>query len=103
MPTLIRLFIFLIVIAGLVFGSMVALAVFVDPGEKQVVIKIPTRDLVAPPADNNDPLGINALPDPVGIVSRESSELPPPAEPSSEQSSAPQEGGSITTVSPPPE
>jgi hypothetical protein len=95
MPTLIRLFIFLLVIAGLVFGSMVALTLFVDPGEKQVVIKIPTRDLVAPPDNANDPLGINALPDPVGIASKESSEPTP--------SSQPADSGSITTVEPPPE
>jgi hypothetical protein len=97
MPTLIRLFIFLLVIAGLIFGGMVALTLFVDPGEKQVVIKIPTRDLVAPPANTNDPLGINALPDPVGIVSRESS-APPPA-----PSVPPADSDSITTVEPPPE
>ncbi|HWA17422.1 MAG TPA: hypothetical protein VG757_00355 [Devosia sp.] len=98
MPTLIRLFIFLLVIAGLVFGSMVALTLFVDPGEKQVVIKIPTRDLVAPPANSNDPLGINALPDPVGIVSKESSEAP-----SASSAPPPATSDSITTVEPPPE
>ena len=96
MPTLIRLFIFLLVIAGLVFGGMVALTLFVDPGEKQVVIKIPTRDLVAPPANANDPLGINALPDPVGIVAVESSEAPPSSTP-------PVSSDSITTIEPPPE
>jgi hypothetical protein len=97
MPTLIRLFIFLLVIAGLVFGSMVALTLFVDPGEKQVVIKIPTRDLVAPPENANDPLGINALPDPVGIASKEPSEEPLPS------SAPPANSDSITTVEPPPE
>jgi hypothetical protein len=99
MPTLIRLFIFLLVIAGLVFGSMVALTLFVDPGQKQIVIKIPTRDLVAPQQNASDPLGINALPDPVGVVSKESSEefVPDEDTPSSEG------GGSIKTVSPPPE
>lgn len=94
MPTLIRLFIFVLVLAGLVFGGMVALTLFVDPGEKDITIKIPTRDLVAPPANANDPLGINALPAPVNIAPRESSEepvAPPPAD------------GAVSTSEPPPE
>ncbi len=73
MPTLIRLFIFLLVLAGLVFGGMVALTVVVDPGEKDITIKIPPRDLVATP--ENDPLGIKPgsgggidLPAPVAII-----------------------------------
>jgi hypothetical protein len=95
MPTLIRLFIFLLVLAGLAFGGMVALTIFVSPGSKEVVIKIPTRELVAPPPDANDPLGINRLPDPVGIVSRESSAAPPAPEADDD--------ASVTTVEPPPE
>ncbi|MEQ1900723.1 MAG: hypothetical protein ABL866_08310 [Devosia sp.] len=93
MPTLIRLFVFLLVLVGLVFGGMVGLTLFVDPGEKDITIKIPTRDLVAPPANANDPLGINVLPAPVNIVPKESSEEPvtPPAD------------GSISTSEPPPE
>jgi len=95
MPTLIRLFIFLLVLAGLVFGGMVALTIFVNPGSKEVVIKIPTRELVAPPPDASDPLGINQLPDPVGIVSRESS-APAPSGERDDQSS-------VKTIEPPPE
>ena len=101
MPTLIRLFIFLLVLAGLGFGAMVGLATFVKPPEKEITIRIPARDLL-PPADSNDPLGINALPDPVGIVSVESSEELPPVSGLSSESS--EEGDdTITTVEPPPE
>jgi hypothetical protein len=100
MPTLIRLFIFLLLLAGLGFGGMVALTLFVKPAEKEITIRIPARDLV-PPADGNDPLGINALPDPVGIVSTESSaELLPPV---SALASSEEGDETITTVEPPPE
>lgn len=94
MPTLIRLVIFLLVLAGLIFGGMVALTLFVDPGEKDITIKIPTRDLVPPPLNGNDPLGINGLPAPVNIV---------PKEPSAEPALPPPEDSSVTTVEPPPE
>lgn len=69
MPTLIRLFIFLLVLAGLAFGGMLVLTMTVDPGEKDITIKIPSRDLVASP--ETDPLGIKkpiTVPDPVAIV-----------------------------------
>ncbi len=45
MPSLIRFLVVLGVIAGLVFGSMVALTIFVAPSEKEVVVTIPSRDL----------------------------------------------------------
>ena len=64
MPTLIRLLVFLIVIAGLGFAGIVALTVMVDPGEKDITIKIPTRDLT--PA--SQPIDVNDLPAPVNIV-----------------------------------
>ena len=71
MPTLIRLFAVLIVLAGLGFAGMIALTMMVDPGEKDVTIKIPPRDLVAPSA----PLDLNNLPAPVNIAPKESSEV----------------------------
>ena len=71
MPTLIRLFIVLIVLGGLGFAGMIALTIMVDPGEKDVTIKIPTRELVAPAA----PLDVNNLPAPVNIAPKESSEV----------------------------
>ena len=69
MPTLIRLFAVLIVLAGLGFAGMIALTVMVDPGEKDITIKIPPRDLVAPSA----PLDLNNLPAPVNVAPKESS------------------------------
>ena len=49
MPTLIRLVVFLLFLAGLVFAAMFALTVFVDPGEKEITIRIPARDLQVEP------------------------------------------------------
>lgn len=54
MPTLIRLFIILLVLAGLVYGGMVALVSVVEPREKLETIRIPTRELV--PQADRDPL-----------------------------------------------
>lgn len=52
MPTLIRLIIALLFIAGLVYGGMVALVAFVEPTQKEVRVRIPTRDLLNEPATN---------------------------------------------------
>ncbi|MGK2226689.1 hypothetical protein [Devosia neptuniae] len=46
MPTLIRLIITLLFLAGLVYVGMFALVAFVEPEPKQVTIRIPTRDLL---------------------------------------------------------
>ncbi len=46
MPTLIRLIITLLFLAGLVYVGMFALVAFVEPTPKQVTIRIPTRDLL---------------------------------------------------------
>jgi hypothetical protein len=72
MPTLIRLFFALVVLAGLGFAGMFALTVLVDPGEKDIVIKIPARELV--PAEPSAIIDVNDLPAPVNVVSRASSE-----------------------------
>ena len=45
MPTLIRFFVFIAVLAGLAFGGMFALSTFVEPQEKEVVVRVPTRVL----------------------------------------------------------
>jgi hypothetical protein len=50
MPTLIRLLIALLFLCGLGFAGLYGLSIFVDPGEKQIVVKIPARDLVLTPA-----------------------------------------------------
>ncbi|WEK06863.1 MAG: histidine kinase [Candidatus Devosia phytovorans] len=63
MPTLIRLIITLLFLAGLVYAGMVALIAYVEPTPKEVTIRIPTNDLLnggqrplpgteAPPAQN---------------------------------------------------
>ena len=54
MPTLIRLLVVLLVLAGIAFGGMLALVATVSPRDKQVTIRIPARDLV--PALDRDPL-----------------------------------------------
>jgi hypothetical protein len=54
MPTLIRLIVVLLVLAGIAFGAMFALVATVNPRDKQVTIRIPARDLV--PTAANDPL-----------------------------------------------
>ena len=50
MPTLIRLIVALLFLGGLGFAGLYVLTIFVDPGEKQIVVKIPARDLVLTPA-----------------------------------------------------
>lgn len=46
MPTLFRLLFVLAILAGLAFGAMVALTIFVDPGVRETTVRIPARDLV---------------------------------------------------------
>lgn len=70
MPTLLRFLVVLIVLGGLGFAGMIALTVMVDPGEKDITIRIPARELVAPSA----PLDLNNLPAPVNVAPRPSSE-----------------------------
>ena len=95
MPTLIRLFLVLAVLAGLGFAGMFALTVLVNPGEKDITIKIPPRELV--PADNSDIIDVNDLPAPVNVVSRASSEEPS----SSEEAPADESGSGVETVEAP--
>lgn len=46
MPTLIRLLITLLFLAGLAYAGMIALISFVQPTPKEVTIRIPSRDLL---------------------------------------------------------
>jgi hypothetical protein len=71
MPTLVRLFVFLLIIAGLGFAGMLALTIMVDPGEKDITIKIPARELAE--AQTNKPLDLNDLPAPVNVAPKDSS------------------------------
>jgi hypothetical protein len=57
MPTLIRFAVVLLILAGLAFGAMIALAIFVDPGQKEFRVSIPSSELGSQPA-SVDPLGI---------------------------------------------
>ena len=47
MPTLIRLIITLLFLAGLVYAGMFALVAFVEPTPKEQTIRIPQRDLLS--------------------------------------------------------
>lgn len=46
MPTLIKFFAFILFVAVVVLGTMVALPIFVQPTEKEVIVTVPTRDLL---------------------------------------------------------
>jgi hypothetical protein len=45
MPTLIRLLVVLGLIAGLVYGGMVALVVLVEPNPREMTVRIPSERL----------------------------------------------------------
>lgn len=103
MPTLIRLLVILLVLAGLVYGGMIALVAMVKPPDELVTIRIPTRDLV-PPADRQplvqreiDTSRTADSPAPAVEAPAEAAEAAPveaaPAEPAGEE-------GSIVTLAP---
>jgi hypothetical protein len=50
MPTLFRLITFIVIIVGLVYGAMYALATFVHPTQGEMSVRIPAEKL-NPPAD----------------------------------------------------
>ena len=45
MPSLIKALVFLIVLGGLAAGGVFALANFVEPSQRETVIRIPSKDL----------------------------------------------------------
>lgn len=47
MPTLFRLLVAIAFIVGLAYAGMFALAVLVEPTERDVTVRVPTRDLLA--------------------------------------------------------
>ncbi len=49
MPTLFRFLFILAAIAGVIYGSMVALVVLVEPKEREITIRVPS-DRLNPPA-----------------------------------------------------
>ncbi len=85
MPTLIRLLILLLVLAGLAFAGMIALTIMVDPGQKEVRVRIPSRDLGV--EQTNDPLGLRTAPAPVPDAESPADE-PPPEEAATEAAPA---------------
>lgn len=57
MPTLIRLIAMLIFLGGLVFAGMFALSATVDPGEREIRVRIPARDLMMT-SEDGDPISL---------------------------------------------
>ena len=49
MPTLFRFLFVLAAIAGIIYGSMVALVVLVEPRERDVTVRVPSERLNPPP------------------------------------------------------
>ncbi len=104
MPTLIRLVVILLVLAGLAYGAMFALVAFVEPNEKEVTIRIPARDLM--PTPERDPLVLRE------IDTSRTADPTPPEEPAAEAAGetagpaepgvpeGPAEDGSIVTLAP---
>jgi len=45
MPSLFRFLVFLAVMAGIVYGSMFALTVFVEPNPREMTVKVPAKKL----------------------------------------------------------
>jgi hypothetical protein len=48
MPTLVRFLLICLLAAGAVYATMLALATFVDPAERDVTIRIPAERLTTP-------------------------------------------------------
>lgn len=51
MPTLLRFTMILATIAGLIYGGMVLLVMFVQPREREVTVRIPSERLNPPAAE----------------------------------------------------
>jgi hypothetical protein len=93
MPTLIRLLVLLLVLVGVAYGAMFALVALVDPGEKEISIRIPSRNLL--PAPERDPLVRREIDTsrPVEPAAAEPEPAPAAGEPAAEEDGA-------TTLSP---
>lgn len=98
MPTLIRLVVILLVLVGLAYGGMFALVALVDPGEKDITIRIPTRDLVAAP--ERAPLVRREIDTSRTADSPPPAESAPPAADAPAGPTAPDEAGGVQTLSP---
>jgi len=94
MPTLIRLLVILLVLAGLGYGAMVGLVAAVKPNQKEVTVRIPARDLV--PSQTRDPLVQRE------IDTTRTPDSPPPAAPATEAPAAGAPAGQVPTSQLPP-
>ena len=105
MPTLIRLFVILLVLVGLAYGAMFGLVAMVDPGEKDVTVRIPARDLVAAPdrapvvRREIDTTRVAPAAEPAATT--EPAPTPGTGEPLPAPATAPSTEGDVVTVAPP--
>ena len=104
MPTLIRLVIVLLVLVGLAYGAMFGIVAMVEPGEKDVTVRIPARELVAAPERapvrrEIDTTRTAPAAEPV-VPAGEPAPTPGTGEPLPEPTAAPAEG-EVVTVAPP--
>ena len=83
MPTLIRLIVLLLILAGIAYGVMFALTIFVQPRDKDVTIRIPARELL--PQTQRDPLVRREI-----DTTRSATPAPAPAAPAQEPAPAPE-------------
>lgn len=108
MPTLIRLVVILLVLVGLAYGAMFGIVAMVDPGEKDVTVRIPARDLVASPdrapvvRREIDTTRTAPVAEPVAPVeAAEPAPAPGTGEPLPAPAAVPADDGAVVTVAPP--
>lgn len=108
MPTLIRLLVILLVLVGLAYGAMFGLVAMVDPGEKDVTVRIPARDLVASPQrapvvrrEIDTTRTAPAAPADTPAPAAEPAPTPGTGAPLPAPAAAPADDGTIVTVAPP--
>ena len=94
MPSLIRLLVVLVVLAIFGFAGMIALTIMVNPPEKDITIKIPTRDLVPPSL----PVDLNNLSPPVNVAPKDESSAVPSSMPSIDTSDSEASESGVKTV-----
>ena len=99
MPTLIRLLVILLVLVGLAYGAMFGLVAMVDPGEKDVTVRIPARDLVASP--ERAPVVRREIDTTRAAPAAEPAPTPGTGEPLPAPASAPAADAEVVTVAPP--
>lgn len=100
MPTLIRLFVLLLVLAGLGYGGMVALTMVVTPKEREVSIRIPARELLKAPERapvTRREINTNRTATPAPADATAAPALPAPAAPAAADGDAPVPPADATT------